>query len=124
MVIGIEAKQEQLSLRQWNLYSVRKYSASSGAFSTQDVQSPSVLMHSHSPQGQSTGLPRHHHRNSVSLTLGDLCFKAKAQIQSSIIFSCLPLTPALSGLSHTGLILALLRLLVNQLNIRELKYYM
>lgn len=122
IVLGGEAKQERLSLRQWNLHSICKYPGFCfWGFSHSGM--PSLIILLHCLQDQSRGISGLYQRSSVSLTLGDLCFKVKAKLQSWIFggSSLFASHPSLPRLSKMGLILALPRLLVNQLNIMGLK---
>lgn len=89
-------------------------------FIFQGVQSHNALT---LPTRPEHGALRSYQRISISLILGDLCFKAKAELQSWIFggSSLFAFYPSLSRLSKMGLILALPRLLVNQLDIMGLK---
>ena len=82
-------------------------------FIFQGVQSHNALT---LPTRPEHGALRSYQRISISLILGDLCFKAKAKLQSWIFGgnSLFAFHPSLSRLSKMGLILALPRLLVNQ----------
>ena len=91
-----------------------------GLFTLWDAQSHnSLTLPARPEQGDLRSLPE-----ELSFTdLGDLCFKVKAKLQSWIFrgSSLFASHPSLPRLSKMDLILALPRLLVNQLNIMGLK---